>query len=88
MEIDGIPIEVEAEVSSTLPVSVLLGEDVLELKQLVGSNEVSTGSGAEDVMVVVTRAQAKKTAGRRDCQEGTGGVIWSPANSIGRTSTA
>ena len=73
MEINGIPIEVEAAVSSTLPVSVLLGEDVPELKQLVGSNAVSTGSGAEDV---------KKQL------EDEIGVIRSPANSSGRTCTA
>ena len=34
MEVNGIPIEVEAAVSTTLPVPVLLGEDVPELKQL------------------------------------------------------
>ena len=31
MEIEGVPIEVEAAVSTTLPVSVLLGEDMPEL---------------------------------------------------------
>ncbi|MGJ8945896.1 hypothetical protein AB9K17_23690, partial [Salmonella enterica subsp. enterica serovar Kentucky] len=51
MEIDGIPIEVEAAVSTTLPVSVLLGEDVPELQQLIGSNARSNNSGSEDVMI-------------------------------------
>ena len=60
MEVDGIPIEVEAAVSTTLPVAVLLGQYVPELQQLMGSNVGSDNSGSEDIMIVVTRAQAKK----------------------------
>ena len=62
MEIDRIVIEVEAAVSGTLPVSVLLGGDVPQLKQLISS---STGSnalqlGSDDAMVVITREQSRK----------------------------
>ena len=62
MEIEGLPIEVEAAVSSTLPVPVLLGDDVPELQQLVGSNVTKDPSSSNngDVLVVVTRAQAKQ----------------------------
>ena len=84
MEIEG---EVEAAVSTTLAVLVLLGGDVPELKQLLGNDTGHTCSAAEDVMVVVTRAQAKKTAGRRDHQEGTGGVIRGSDKSGGGTWT-
>ena len=53
--------EVEAAVSTTLPVSVLLGQDVPELQQLqMGSNARSDDSGLKDIMIVVTWAQAKK----------------------------
>ena len=49
-------------VSTTLPVPVLLGEDidVPELKQLLGNAEKKQCTGTGNVMVVVTRAQAKK----------------------------
>ena len=58
MEVDGIPTEVEAAVSTTLPVSFIL-RDVPELQQLIGSKAMSDYSGSEDVMIVITRAQAK-----------------------------
>ncbi len=63
MEIDGIPIEVEAAVSDTLPVSVLLGRDVPQLKQLLSSSSSLDSPlpiRANNAMVVITRAQAKK----------------------------
>ena len=62
LEIDGLHIEVEAAVSSTLPVSVLLGDDVPELQQLIGVSQPkdSSPSSSDDVLVVVTRAQAKQ----------------------------
>ncbi len=40
MEVNGIPIEVEAAISDTLPVSVLLGGDVPQLKQLLSISAV------------------------------------------------
>ncbi len=63
MEIDGIPIEVEAAVSDTLPLSVLLGGDVPQLKQLLSSSSSLDSPlpiSANNAMVVITRAQAKK----------------------------
>ena len=60
MEIDGRAFEVEAAVSATLPVSVLLGGDVPELKLLIGDNRQNKPTTSEDVMVVVTRSQAKR----------------------------
>ena len=59
MEVNGLPIKVEAAVSETLPVSVLLGTDVPELTQLL-EGEAAESSKQEEVMVVVTRAQARK----------------------------
>jgi hypothetical protein len=61
MVVDGMPIKVEAAVSEILPVPVLLGTDVMELTQLLGGADTEIGkSTPEDVMVVVTRAQARK----------------------------
>ena len=69
MEVDGLLVKVEAAVSGRLPVAVLLGKDVSEMDQLLGSAEPS-GKKAEsskdtkshicqeEAMVVVTRAQA------------------------------
>lgn len=58
MVVDGTPIKVEAAVSETLPVPVLLGTDVTGLTQLLGGADPELGK-SEDV-VVVTRAQARK----------------------------
>ena len=60
MKVDDQVIQVEAAVSATLPVPVLLGGDVPELKQLLGSNTQSYSANSEDVVVVVTHAQAKR----------------------------
>ena len=64
MEIDGIPIGVEVALSGTLSVSVLLGGDVPQLKQLIssstGANSLQLGSG--DAMVVITSAQSSLLA--------------------------
>ena len=57
--VDGLPVQVEAAVSGTLPVSVLLGTDVEELGELL--NGQSLRMRAEDAFVV-TRAQARRTA--------------------------
>ena len=88
MEVDGIPIQVEAAVSTTLPRSVLLGEDVPELQQLIGSTARSD-SGSEDVMVVVTRAQAKKQLEEELIsreQEVLSGAQPSPVEGLGQSS--
>ena len=62
LEVDGRRVSVEAAVSGRLPVDVLLGKDVPEFDQLLGSVEASSAStdGQEEAMVVVTRAQARK----------------------------
>ena len=62
MEVDGLKVKVEAAVSGKLPVAVLLGKDVPEFDQLLGSVEHSSESRSyrEEAMVVVTRAQARK----------------------------
>ena len=53
---DGLPLCVEAAVSESLPVPVLLGTDVAELHQLLG--ESLTHTPVEDCMMVVTCTQA------------------------------
>ena len=58
MEVDGLPITVEAAVSETLPAAVLLGTGVPELTRLLGRQ--SRMSEIEDVMVVTTQAQARQ----------------------------
>ena len=45
--------------AATLPLPVLLGTDVSELIKLLGG-EIEEPSRQEDVMVVMTRAQAQK----------------------------
>ena len=59
LEVDGISIPVEAAVSESLPVPVLLGRDVPQLASLLGK-PVGAELQSEEVMVVVTRAQAKR----------------------------
>ena len=61
MEVGGRRIQVEAAVSDTLPVSVLLGTDVAELGNLLGGGIVSRPSEHKDrALVVTTRAQASR----------------------------
>ena len=59
LEVDGISIPVEAAVSESLPVPVLLGRDVPQLASLLGK-PVEAELQSEEVMVVVTQAQAKR----------------------------
>ncbi len=54
LEVEGRRIVVEAAISETLPMSVLLGTDVTELKELLGSPK------RDDALAVVTRAEAKR----------------------------
>ena len=58
LEVDGIPVCVEAAVSKSLPVPVLLGTDVAELCQLLG--ESIAHPQIKDCMMVVTRMQAMR----------------------------
>lgn len=57
LEVSGKPIVVEAVVSETLPVAVLLGTDVPELSQLLGGEPKKEPCQA---MMVVTRARARE----------------------------
>ena len=59
MEVDGLPIKVEAAVSEKLPMGMLLETDVPELSTLFGT-EVKLTDGEDDVMVVVTLAHAPR----------------------------
>ena len=58
LEVDGLSIHVEAAVSESLPVAVLLGTDVPEFYQLLGGEPPERL--AENAMVVVTRARAQQ----------------------------
>ena len=61
MVVDGIPLQVEAAVSDTLPVSVLLGTDVPELNTLLGKQVSCTATEqVQDALIVTTRAQARR----------------------------
>ena len=59
MEVEGIPLRVEAAVSDTLPVAVLLGTDVPELGDLLGRPVIPKKTPQEGALVV-TRAQARR----------------------------
>lgn len=56
MEVEGKPIKVEAAISDTLPMSVLLGTDTPELCELLAENIPDR----HDALAVITRAQEKK----------------------------
>ncbi len=59
MEVDGETHEVEAAVSETLPVSMLMGTDVPVSKSLV-KNNLRDGEGTECALAVRTSAQKKE----------------------------
>ena len=58
LQVDGIPVCVEATVSESLPVQVLLGTDVPELNQLLRDSIMS--KQVDNCMMVVNRTQAMK----------------------------
>lgn len=60
LEVDGVPLTVEAAVSKSLPVYVLLGTDVPKLAEFVGSNTHGVRQQVNEAWVVVTRAGARK----------------------------
>jgi predicted aspartyl protease len=60
LEVAGQSIEVTAAVSSTLPVSVLLGTDVAQLSELLSGEMTRQENGEYEVMVVTTRAEAAR----------------------------
>lgn len=53
VKVDGCALEVEAAMSSTLPMAIVLGTDVPELITLLRSGQ---GKSTEDAIVVTTRA--------------------------------
>ena len=59
LEVGGREVEVEAAISDTLPMSVLLGTDVAELGELLGLDKTKP-IPSEDAFVVITRAQSKQ----------------------------
>ena len=60
LQVEGLPLQIKAAVSDTLPVAVLLGMDDPELVQLVSMGLGAQSETQEDVMVVMTRARAKQ----------------------------
>ena len=83
LEVHSQSIRVEAAVSESLPVAVLLGTDVPELYQLRG-RETPEGS-TERVMVVVTRAQARQQHAKevaRQNKESSSGVQPKPVEEL------
>ena len=74
LELDGMAVEVEAAVSDDLPVSVLLGTDVPELRKLLQSNPSTDHSTVEDRTLAVMRTKragdsVRRTNTRQDQQE-------------------
>ncbi len=68
MVVDGIPLQVKAAVSETLPVSVLLGTDVPELGDLLGKHTLTKRPEVADVLMVTTRAQARRREADEDAR--------------------
>ena len=87
LEVDGHPISIEAAVSETLPVDVLLGTDVPELTHLLG--ETALGKAQVDAMVVMTRARARQQREEESViaeKEAESGVLPSSVESTGEDS--
>ena len=86
MEVEGIPVQVEAAVVDTLPVGVLLGTDVSELPRLLGERASYGFFSQEDVMVVMTRARKKQELQKEILlkeKEALSGVVPKPLNTQG-----
>eukprot|EP00731_Ephydatia_muelleri_P033526 Em0031g34a len=67
--VDGVPLTVEAAVSKTLPVSVLLGTDVPELVRFLRTDSKdSRNFGGCEALMMVTRAGAKKREAEKEIQ--------------------
>ena len=60
LEVDGFSLQIEAAVSETLPILLLLGTDAPMLGKLLGKRSIQTSEPgeAEAAMVVMSRAQA------------------------------
>ena len=69
MEVEGAPLQVEAAVSDTLPVAVLLGTDVPELGDLLGRPVIQKKTPHEGDALVITCAQARRQEEARKHQQ-------------------
>ena len=89
VEVDGHALDVEAAVSDTLPVSMLLGTDVPELTDLL-EKELDLQVPDEDVLMVTTRAAAATDSGggRAPAQRGRVGREAETSGGAGRASAA
>ena len=68
--VDGVPLTVEAAVSKTLPVSVLLGTDVPELVRFLRTDSKDGGNfGGCEALMMVARAGAKKRETEKEIQQ-------------------
>ena len=88
IEVEGIPVHVEAAVVDTLPVEVLLRTDVSELPRLLGKRASYGFFSQEDVMVVMTRARKKQEIQKEVLlkeKEVLSGVVPKPLNTEGVT---
>ena len=87
IEVEGIPVHIEAAVVDTLPVEVLLGQDVSELPRLLGKRASYGFFSQEDVMVVMTRARKKQEIQKEVLlkEEVLSGVVPKPFNTEGVT---
>ncbi len=78
LEVEGKRIVVEAAVSETLPMSVLLGTDMAELRDLLGNHR------KDEALAVVTRVRAKHQQEKETiCQHKEARGIWSETKSCG-----
>ena len=62
LEVEGVPVAVEAAVAKNLPTSVLLGTDVPELGRLLGLKPRSRWNKTPRALLAVTRAGARRQA--------------------------
>ena len=87
LEMDGRHIVTEAAVSETLPVAVLLGTDVPELPQLLGTELIATGEElVADAMAVSTRGQTKRRETEQKTQEEKDAASGAITTTLGATS--
>ena len=62
LEVEGVPVAVEAAGAKNLPTSVLLGTDVPELGRLLGLKPRSRWNKTPRALLAVTRAGARRQA--------------------------
>ena len=62
LEVEGVPFAIKAAVAKNLPVSMLFGTDVPELRKLLGLKPRSRRSKRQRALLAITRARAKREA--------------------------